>query len=60
VRKKFLFDDYLGSQRAETRQDCRESCFACGILPTFAELRRGNPGDVWKCPDVSPRQKQIQ
>jgi len=60
VRKKFLFDDYLGSQRAETRHDCRESCFACGILPTFAELRRGNPGDVWKCPDVSPRQKQIQ
>jgi len=23
-----------------------------GILPTFANMRRENPGDVWKCPDV--------
>jgi len=28
------------------------NCFACGILPTFANMRRENPGDVWKCPDV--------
>jgi radical SAM superfamily enzyme YgiQ (UPF0313 family) len=55
VRKKFLFNDYLSSQRVETKHDCREGCFACGILPTFAELRRINPGEVWKCPDVSPR-----
>jgi hypothetical protein len=32
--------------------DCRLNCFACGILPTFANMRRDNPGDVWKCPDV--------
>jgi hypothetical protein len=32
--------------------DCRLNCFACGILPTFANMRRENPGDVWKCPDV--------
>ena len=23
-----------------------------GILPTFSDLRRENPGEVWKCPDV--------
>jgi len=28
------------------------NCFGCGILPTFASMRRDNPGDVWKCPDV--------
>ena len=36
----------------EIRVDCRLNCFACGILPTFANMRRDNPGDVWKCPDV--------
>ena len=55
LRKKFLFDDYLRSQREETLDDCRQGCFACGILPAFAEVRRQNPGDIWKCPDVSPR-----
>jgi hypothetical protein len=52
VRKKFLVEDYKWSTRAETRVDCRDQCFACGILPTFADLRRQNPGDVWQCPDV--------
>jgi hypothetical protein len=38
--------------------DCRLNCYACGILPTFANLRRENPGEGWKCPDVkSPAQK---
>jgi radical SAM superfamily enzyme YgiQ (UPF0313 family) len=55
VRKKFLYDDYMSSQLAETKHDCREGCFACGILPTFADMRRVNPGSVWACPDVSPR-----
>lgn len=52
VRKKFLLEDYLWSQRGKTRLDCRERCFACGILPTFADIRRMNPGDVWQCPEV--------
>lgn len=59
VRKKFLYDDYMSSQRAETKHDCREGCFACGLLPTFADLRRQNPGEVWKCPDVSPKRKRV-
>jgi radical SAM family uncharacterized protein len=55
VRPKFLQQDYLRSQRSETLDDCRNGCFACGILPTFADVRRQNPGEVWKCPDVPQR-----
>jgi radical SAM superfamily enzyme YgiQ (UPF0313 family) len=55
VRKKFLTEDYLWSLQGKTRVDCRERCFACGILPTFAELRRANPGDVWQCPEVKSK-----
>jgi radical SAM family uncharacterized protein len=56
VRKEFLTEDYLMSLEGRTRIDCRERCFACGILPRFADLRRMNPGDVWECPEVrSPK-----
>jgi len=51
--QKFLTQDYTWSLDGKTRLDCRQKCFACGILPGFAELRRQNPGDVWKCPEVS-------
>jgi radical SAM family uncharacterized protein len=56
VRKKFLTEDYLWSLQGKTRVDCRERCFACGILPTFADLRRLNPGEVWQCPEVKSKQ----
>lgn len=52
VRKKYLFDDFRRSLEGEIRIDCRERCFACGILPHFAQMRRENPGDTWKCPEV--------
>jgi radical SAM family uncharacterized protein len=52
VRKKFLMQDFLMSQQDQTREDCRKQCFACGILPTYSELRRQNPGDSWCCPEV--------
>ena len=55
VRKKFLAEDYLWSQRSQTRVDCRQQCFACGILPTFAGVRSQLPGEAWKCPEVTPR-----
>ncbi|OGT26504.1 MAG: B12-binding domain-containing radical SAM protein [Gammaproteobacteria bacterium RBG_16_66_13] len=56
VRKEFLTEDYLWSLQGRTRVDCRERCFACGILPKFSDLRRDHPGDVWECPEVkSPR-----
>jgi radical SAM family uncharacterized protein len=52
VRKKYLVQDYQWSQESRIRPDCREQCFACGILPLFAEERRCNTGDWWKCPEV--------
>ena len=52
VRKNFLFQDFRQSLEGQIRVDCRLNCFACGILPTFSNLRRENPGEGWKCPDV--------
>ncbi len=52
VRKKHLFEDFRRSLEGEIRADCRENCYACGILPAFANVRRSNPGDYWKCPEV--------
>ncbi|MFC2054585.1 TIGR03960 family B12-binding radical SAM protein [Chloroflexota bacterium] len=52
VHKMFLIEDYLWSQSGQTRPDCREQCFACGILPTFTNMRRDNPREFWGCPEV--------
>ena len=55
VKKKFLLEDYTMSLTGETRQDCRNQCFACGILPKFKDIRMETPADAWKCPPVIPR-----
>ena len=53
VTRKFLTQDYLMSQSQETRIDCRDQCFACGILPKLKDLRRETPPEAWECPPVS-------
>jgi hypothetical protein len=58
VRKSFMVQDLELSNNGVTREDCRDNCFACGVLPTYADLRRQNPGESWGCPDVSPRGKK--
>ncbi|MEW5869506.1 MAG: TIGR03960 family B12-binding radical SAM protein [Chloroflexota bacterium] len=60
LRKKFLTEDYLWSLQGKTRSDCRQQCFACGILPTFADLRRANPGEVWQCPEVKSKRIPLE
>ncbi|WP_238626140.1 TIGR03960 family B12-binding radical SAM protein [Aggregatilinea lenta] len=55
VKKSFLVQDYEMSQVGETRVDCRNQCFACGILPKFRDTRMETPADAWKCPPVTPR-----
>ena len=63
VKKEFLIEDYRMSQAGETRIDCRNQCFACGILPKFSRMRMETPADAWKCPPVIPRhlrKKQAQ
>jgi radical SAM family uncharacterized protein len=54
VHKKFLKDDYLMSIKGETRVDCRDQCFACGILPKFKEQRAQTEEMAWECPPVKP------
>jgi radical SAM family uncharacterized protein len=54
VRKNFLFQDFRQSLEGEIRVDCRQHCFACGILPTFNDMRREHPGEGWGCPEVKP------
>ncbi len=54
VHKKFLKEDYLMSLAGETRVDCRDRCFACGILPKFKEQRALTEPMAWECPPVKP------
>lgn len=54
VKKRFLAQDYMMSLHGETRVDCRDQCFACGILPKFAETRSQTPAEAWECPPVKP------
>jgi radical SAM family uncharacterized protein len=51
VRKRFLLDEYERSQRGETLTDCREACYACGILTAF----RGRSTEEWCCPEPGQR-----
>ena len=52
VRKSYLAEDYQRSLRGETRGDCRDQCYACGILPVFNRLRAQTNDEDWKCPPV--------
>ena len=52
VRPGYLREDYQRSLRGETRGDCRDQCYACGILPVFNDLRSATADDDWKCPPV--------
>ena len=53
VTKRFLTQDYLMSRTGETRIDCRDQCFACGILPKLKEIRRETAPEAWACPPVT-------
>jgi hypothetical protein len=57
VKKSFMLEDYRVSQRGETREDCRDQCYACGILPKFIPLRKETDGADWECPVVIKRDR---
>ena len=50
VTKAFLLRDLEWSKQGKTRKDCREQCFACGILDSFGKLRPVSPLVYWGCP----------
>lgn len=58
VKKSYLLEEYRNSQQGILRGDCRQQCYACGILPTFSGVRRLNQGDYWKCPEVPQRKSK--
>jgi radical SAM family uncharacterized protein len=61
IKKQFLTEDYLWSLQGRTRIDCRDHCFACGILQKYADLRRSHPGEAWECPEVrTPKRKKAK
>jgi radical SAM family uncharacterized protein len=55
VRLDYLKEEYRRSHAGELRDDCRDGCFACGILPHFNDLRAELPADAWKCPPIKRR-----
>ncbi len=52
LTKEYLKRDYQASLHGETRPDCREQCYACGILTAFREERIREPASAWGCPPV--------
>ena len=50
VTKAFLRRDLEWSKLGKTRKDCREQCYACGILDAFADQRPVSPLVYWGCP----------
>jgi hypothetical protein len=52
VTKRYLARDYQASLRGEIRLDCREQCYACGILTAFRDERAALPAQAWGCPPV--------
>jgi len=60
LQKRWLLMDWYAAQRGETKIDCREQCFNCGILTAFKGLRALTPPDSWECPPIrNPRWKQL-
>ena len=55
VRSSFLKEEYAASRIGKLRIDCRDQCFACGILPKFNDIRVKTPDEAWKCPPVKRR-----
>ena len=49
VKKDFLKKDYQASLNQQQRPDCREQCYACGIMTDFRSVRDSNQVE-WMCP----------
>ncbi len=60
VEKRWLLLDWYAAQKGETKVDCREHCFHCGILSAFKGLRANTPPVAWKCPSIrNPRWQKL-
>ncbi|MFQ5610953.1 MAG: hypothetical protein ACE5H9_02355, partial [Anaerolineae bacterium] len=60
VQKRWLLLDWYSAQKGETKVDCREHCYHCGILTAFKGLRANTPPPAWECPPIrNPRWKTL-
>ncbi|MGQ9793149.1 MAG: TIGR03960 family B12-binding radical SAM protein [Anaerolineae bacterium] len=53
VSRAWLWADWQAALRGEVKTDCRHQCYGCGILSTFAEVRRAGLASRWQCPPVA-------
>jgi radical SAM superfamily enzyme YgiQ (UPF0313 family) len=60
VEKRWLLLDWYSAEKGETKVDCREHCFHCGILSAFKGLRANTPPQAWECPPIrNPRWQRL-
>jgi radical SAM family uncharacterized protein len=60
VEKRWLLLDWYQAEKGETKIDCREHCYHCGILSAFKGLRANTPPLAWKCPPIrNPRWQEL-
>jgi radical SAM family uncharacterized protein len=60
VEKRWLLLDWYAAKRGETKVDCREHCYHCGILTAFKGMRANTPPVAWKCPPIrNPRWQKL-
>ncbi len=60
VEKRWLLLDWHAAEKGETKIDCREHCYHCGILTAFKGLRANTPPTAWQCPPIrNPRWQEL-
>jgi len=60
VEKRWLLIDWYAAEKGETKVDCREHCYHCGILTAFKGLRANTPPAAWECPPIrNPRWQKL-
>ncbi len=60
VEKRWLLLDWHAAEKGETKVDCREHCYHCGILTAFKGLRANTPPAAWQCPPIrNPRWQRL-
>jgi len=52
VSRRFLEREYQKALKGETTDDCRDHCYACGVIPTFSAIQKETQGVKWFCPEA--------
>jgi hypothetical protein len=55
--KRVLWREYQRALKGQTRPDCSEQCFACGVHVKYNAIRPLEESDTWKCPPLPEKGK---